>query len=179
MAIFWCSPNVSIDRPADWLVANADLIPSRGAVLDVASGSGRNAMFLATHGWRVHAIDRDRDALDRLAALSETCQYRITTECRDLETGTVTFGRRCYQAVIVFNYLHRPLMPAIVEAVADDGVLIYETFTRAQSTRGRPRNPEFLLEEGELPVLVAPLRTVRSREGDIDGKFVASVVAMR
>jgi hypothetical protein len=81
--------------------------------------------------------------------------------------------------VIVFNYLHRPLMPAIVEAVAAGGVLIYETFTVAQALRGRPRNPSFLLNPGELPALVQPLRVVRTREGEFEGKCVASVVAMR
>ena len=81
--------------------------------------------------------------------------------------------------MIVFNYLHRPLVPAIVEAVAPGGVLIYETFTAAQASRGRPCNPAFLLNEGELPTLVEPLRILRSREGDFDGKFVAAVVAMR
>jgi hypothetical protein len=70
-------------------------------------------------------------------------------------------------------------MPAIVEAVAPGGVLIYETFTIAQAARGRPRNPAFLLNPGELPELVEPLRIVRAREGEFEGRCVASIVAMR
>ena len=77
------------------------------------------------------------------------------------------------------HYLHRPLMPAIVRAVAPAGVLVYETFTRDQAARGRPTNPAFLLEPGELVALVAPLEVVRSREGDVRGRDVASVVAIR
>lgn len=141
-------------------------------MLDVASGNGRNAIFLADRGFRVHAIDRDAQAL---ASLPST----ITTEVIDLETGDVSLGSRRYDAVIVFNYLHRPLMPAVVDAVADGGVLIYETFTLAQALRGRPRNPAFLLHEGELATLVAPLRIVRAREGEFDAKCVASIAAMR
>jgi SAM-dependent methyltransferase len=154
-------------------------------VLDVASGRGRNTIFLLSQGWHVHAVDSDGDALADLVAEAGRRGYvegitdRLTTACVDLESGGVSLGSRCYDAVIVFRYLHRPLMPAIVDAVAPGGVLIYETFTRQQASRGRPRNPAFLLHAGELPALVTPLRVVRSREGDIDGKFIASVVAMR
>lgn len=172
-------------RPSEWLVVNLDVLRPRGRVLDVASGRGRNTMFLLNRGWRVHAVDRDAEALGELADAAARAEHDerqpdlLTTECLDLEGDAVSLGSRCYDAVIVFNYLHRPLMPAIVEAVAPDGVLIYETFTRPQASRGHPRNPAFLLNEGELPALVAPLRVVRGREGDIDGKFIASVVAMR
>ena len=162
-------------EPAQWLVDNLDLIPRDAVVLDVASGKGRNALFLAHAGWRVHAIDRDGAALAALAA-GET---RITTETIDLESVPApSLGREQYGAVIVFNYLHRPLMPAIIDAVAPGGVLIYETFTRGQALGGHPRNPGFLLNEGELPTLVAPLVVVRSREGEFDGKLIASIVAM-
>ena len=169
-----------MDDAAAWLVENVHLIPPGGMVLDVASGSGRNALYMAARGWRVHAIDRDGEALERLrnaAAATPGCE--LTTEQVDLESGDVSLGTGRYQAVLVFNYLHRPLMPAIVAAVAHGGVLIYETFTRAQAARGRPTNPAFLLEDGELPNLVRPLRVLRTRSGDIAGKCIASVLARR
>ena len=168
-------------NPSAWLVENLDLIPHAGVVLDVASGGGRHAVFLAERGWRVHAVDKDAAALALLGRVGRVGQVgKITTECVDLERGEASFGEGCYDAVIVFNYLHRPLMPAIVRAVRPGGgVLIYETFTAGQAQRGRPRNPDFLLHEGELPGLVAPLRVIRAREGDFDGRFVASVVATR
>ncbi len=178
--------------PAAWLVDNLDVIPRGGMVLDVACGSGRHALFLAERGWRVHAIDRDAAVLDLLTQhagtpaapkLEDRRQVgrvgEITTVCVDLERASPALGDGLYDAVIVFNYLHRPLMPAIVRAVRPGGVLIYETFTVGQAVRGRPRNPDFLLKEGELPSLVAPLRVLRKRAGDYGGKFLASVVAVR
>ena len=169
--------NFELPQPASWLVDNVDLIPRDAPVLDVACGGGRNTLFLARAGWAVHAVDRDRDALARLESAGVV--GRVTTEVLDLESGAPMLGHQEYGAVIVFNYLHRPLMPAIVEAVAPGGVLIYETFTRGQAARGHPRNPAFLLRDGELSTLVAPLQVLRSREGEFDGRLVASIVATR
>jgi len=77
------------------------------------------------------------------------------------------------------HYLHRPLFPTIRGALRRGGLLVYETFTRAQAARGRPTNPAFLLEPGELLTRVQPLEVVVSREGDYDGRMVASVIARR
>jgi hypothetical protein len=77
----------------------------------------------------------------------------------------------------VFSYLHRPVFPALLRALAPGGLLFYETFLVGQQERGHPKNPAFLLEPGELAARVAPLTVLRSREGDYDGKLVASVVA--
>ena len=77
------------------------------------------------------------------------------------------------------HYLHRSLFPALIGALAPRGVLVYETFTRAQAARGKPTNPAFLLEPGELLELVRPLDVLVSREGDYDGRMIASVIARR
>jgi tellurite methyltransferase len=167
------------EDPAQWLRDNVDLIPRGERVLDVACGSGRHALFLASLGWPVHAIDRDDVRLATLTRMAAEQRLAVTTELVDLETGTPSLGSRQYGAVVVFNYLHRPLLPALIEAVATGGVLIYETFTSEQALRGHPRNPAFLLRQGELPTLVAPLDIVRSREGEFEGRFVASIVARR
>ena len=143
-------------------------------MLDVACGRGRNAVYLVARGCRVHGVDRDP------AALAAIAHPAITTAQVDLETSPPpSLGEGLYDAVIVFHYLHRPLFPSIVAAVRAGGVVIYETFTRDQAARGHPRNPAFLLQPGELPALLAPLRIVRAREGDFEGRYVASVVAIR
>ena len=164
---------------APWLIDNIDLIPRRLPVLDVACGRGRHALFLAREGWTVHALDRDAEAVQALETLVHAQALSITTEVIDLEAGTPSLGKQRYGAVVVFNYLHRPLLPAIVDAVAPGGILIYETFTVGQARRGRPTNPAFLLVEGELAQLIRPLDILRSREGDVDGKLVSSIVATR
>jgi len=79
----------------------------------------------------------------------------------------------------VVRYLHRPLVPVLIRALRPGGLLVYETFTRAQAARGRPTNPAFLLEPGELLTLVEPLEILSSREGDYDGGMIASVIARR
>ena len=89
------------------------------------------------------------------------------------------FRPSTYDVIVVVHYLHRPLFPALIEALTPGGLLVYETFTRAQAARGKPTNPDFLLEPGELLDLVRPLEVLASREGDYDGRMVASVIARR
>lgn len=165
--------------PAAWLIENADLLPRGGKVLDVACGRGRHALLLASAGFDVHAIDRDPDAIDFLQSTAERLSLSLTCEVVDLETDPSPALPGPCDAVLVFNYLHRPLMPALHAVLAPGGRLFYETFTTAQAERGHPKNPAFLLTAGELPRLVAPLAVLRSREGDFDGRFVASVAAER
>jgi SAM-dependent methyltransferase len=164
--------------PSRWLTDHLDLLPKGRPVLDVASGRGRHARLVAAAGWAVHAIDRDPAALDALRAVPGLAGT-VTTTVIDLEAGPVSLGDRQYGAILVFNYLHRPLLPALVAALEPGGVLIYETFTRGQAARGHPRNPAFLLDEGELPQLVRPLEVIRAFEGERDGKLLSAVVARR
>lgn len=168
------------DRPAEWLLDNRDLWPHQGLVLDVACGKGRHAILLAQTGLQVRAIDRSAEAIDALRQESETRGLQIDAAVVDLETDPPpSLGQSLYDAVLVVNYLHRPLMPAIRAAVKPGGRIFYETFTTGQAERGHPRNPAFLLRDGELSELMAPLVVVRSREGEFEGRFVASVVAER
>src|SRR5690606_29777598 len=152
----------------------------KARVLDLAAGRGRHALLLATSGFDVTAVDRDAEALASLSATAAHMGVTLTTEVRDLEAESeVDLGAARFDLVLVFHCLHRPLFPAIVRSVAPGGLLFYETFLVGQAQRGRPTNPAFLLEPGELPARVAPLVVLRQREGDVDGALVASVVARR
>lgn len=168
-----------IDDPAGWLLDNADVLRRGMRVLDVAAGRGRHALLLAGAGFSVTAIDRDEARMARLGEIATRLGWPLTTVVRDLETGDADLGESGYDLIVVTHYLHRPLFPALVRALAPDGVLVYETFTTAQAARGKPTNPAFLLEPGELPRLVQPLDVVRSREGEVEGRMVASIVARR
>ena len=166
--------------PSPWLIQNADLLPRGGKVLDVACGRGRHALLLASAGFEVHAIDRDPDAIAFVRDTADRLALKLNAEVVDLETDPPPdLGSSTYDAVLVFNYLHRPLVPALRAATKPGGRIFYETFTTRQAERGHPRNPAFLLKDGELIAMMAPVTILRSREGDIDGRFIASVVAER
>jgi tellurite methyltransferase len=163
-----------------WLLENAGLLPRGGRVLDVACGRGRHALLLAGAGFEVTAIDRDADAIARLRAVADRLEFRLTADVIDLETDPPPhLGTQAYDAILGFNYLHRPLFPVLKDATKVGGRIFYETFIRRQAERGHPRNPAFLLDEGELPRLLEPWRILRTREGDFDGRLIASIVAER
>lgn len=128
-----------------WVKRWARLIPAGGAVLDVAAGSGRHARYLAGLGYRVEAVDRDAEALQALAGAPG-----ITVRVADLEGGPWPYAGRRFDGIVVTHYLHRPLFPRLLEALGERGVLIYETFAAGNERYGRPSNPDFLLQPGEL-----------------------------
>jgi SAM-dependent methyltransferase len=146
------SPHHDLATPSAWVVRWADRIAAGGRVLDVACGSGRHARFFAARGHPVEAVDRDPDAVGRLTGLPG-----ITSRCADLEGGPWPYEGRQFAGIVVANYLHRPLLPRLLAAVAPGGVLIYETFAAGNECFGRPSNPDFLLKPGEL------LEVVRGR----------------
>jgi SAM-dependent methyltransferase len=167
------------DGPNEWLVSNADLLPVSGVALDVACGRGRNALWLAERGLAVHAVDRDATALASLRESATAGRVVIDTEIVDLETETVPLDDSRYDAIVVVHYLHRPLFPHLIAALRPGGVLVYETFTIAQARRGRPTNPAFLLQPGELVSLATGLEPLAMREGTFGDRDVASLVARK
>jgi rhodanese-related sulfurtransferase len=168
-----------VSGPSSWLVTNTSLVSPGARTLDVACGRGRHALLLASAGYMVRALDRDVARVERLGALARRLRLPLDAEVVDLENGRADLGSEEWDLVLVFRFLHRPLFPALVRALRPGGVLLYETFTKEQARRGSPTNPEFLLDPGELPGLVAPLEVLRQREGEYDGRFLASVAARK
>jgi SAM-dependent methyltransferase len=169
----------SVESPSDWIQRHGSLLPSSGNALDVACGRGRNALWLAARGLSVDAVDRDADAIAALQAAALDRGLVVHARVADLESGTPDIPPAAFDVVVVTHYLHRPLFPALIAALKPGGLLVYETFTRAQAARGKPSNPAFLLEPGELRRLVAPLEIVAEREGVFGNSDVASVVVKR
>jgi SAM-dependent methyltransferase len=165
--------------PARWLVDHAHLLPAAGDALDVASGSGRHAFWLAARGLTTLAIDRNATAIAGIRETAARLQLPLRAEIVDLETDDATLAPAAYDLIVVVHYLHRALFPALQAGLRPGGILVYETFTRAQALRGKPTNPAFLLEPGELRNLVAPLEVLAEREGEFEGKMLASVIAVR
>jgi len=102
----------------------------------------------------------------------------ITAQVADLERNyTITSG--AFDVIICFNYLQRSLIPQIIEGLRADGMVVYETFIIDQKQFGHPQNPEFLLKHNELLEMFRDLRCLRYREGIIDDKAIASIIAQR
>jgi len=163
--------------PAPWLTEHRHLLPPRGEALDVACGRGRHALWLAAQGFSTLGIDRDADAVLALNEEARRLRLPLAAAVVDLEAGEVSLGHAAYDLLVVMRYLHRPLFPSLLAALRPGGVLVYETFTRAQAARGKPSNPRFLLEDGELRELIRPLAVLVEREGDVDGACLAGIIA--
>ena len=162
------------EAPSAWVQRWAHLIQPNCQVLDVACGRGRHMRFLASLGHHLSGIDRDPEAIAAVAALGEAVHA-------DIENGPWPLPNRTFDAVIVTNYLWRPLIPQILASLAPEGVLIYETFAEGNETVGKPSRPDFLLKPGELLSLCQGLRIVAYEEGFLDSpeRFVQRIVAVK
>ncbi len=141
--------HVHSDTPSAWVCRWAEFVPAGGRVLDLAAGGGRHARWFAARGHPVEAVDRDAAALAALAGIAG-----LTARCADLESGPWPYAGQSFAGIVVTNYLHRPLFPYLLAALAPGGVLIYETFAAGNENYGRPANPDFLLQPGELLEIV-------------------------
>jgi len=119
------------------------MIRPGGAVLDVATGGGRHAKLLARMGFEVDAVDRD------LSAFGDAPD-NVALARADIESGPWPYEGRRFDAIVVTNYLHRPLLPVLVRSLEPGGLLVYETFAQGNERFGKPSNPAFLLAPGEL-----------------------------
>lgn len=164
--------------PSDWIVRWSHLLAPRGTVLDVACGAGRHLRWFTARGHTVTGVDRDIDA-----ARANVPGARLV--CADIENAPwplVHQGQAAqFDAVVVTNYLWRPLMQTLMDSVAPGGVLLYETFTSGQETIGRPARADFLLLPGELLRYCAHLHVVAYENGFLDTppRFVQRIAAVR
>ena len=163
-------------KPSQFLVENIDLLP-KGRALDLAMGGGRNAVYLAKIGYETEGIDISREEVGEALELARKSGVDLKAHIRDLE-GNVHFDKGAYDVIICFNYLHRPLIPEMKEALRTGGMIVYETYIIDQARFGRPRNPNHLLERNELLNMFREFRCLRYREGIIESrKALAGIVA--
>lgn len=135
----------SQQAPSTWIAQHAHLIPENGHILDLACGKGRHTRFFLQKGHAVTAVDIDLGGVADLATVPDTTLIEA-----DLENAAWPLAGRQYDAVIVCNYLHRPILNHIFQVVAPGGLLLYDTFAAGNERFGRPRNPAFLLQADEL-----------------------------
>lgn len=137
------APGPGPQAPSSWIERWRHLLPAGFSVLDLACGSGRHLRWLAANGHAMTGVDRDAAALAGLQGLGELV-------CADIEDGPWPLAERQFGAVVVTNYLWRPLWPQILDSVQPGGVLLYETFGLGNAAFGKPSRPDFLLAPGEL-----------------------------
>ena len=170
------APRHGEEPPSPWVLRFCGLTAEGGSVLDLACGHGRHARWFAQRGHRVLAVDRSAEALASLSGVAG-----VQTLCADIEGQPWPLPGRTFDAVVVTNYLWRPLLPAIVQSVAPGGVLIYETFAAGNETVGKPSRPDFLLQPGELLQACSGLRVVAYEDGygGTPERFVQRIAAVR
>ena len=167
--------------PCAWVQRWSHLVALGGTVLDVACGHGRHARWFYERNHPVALVDRSQSAIESIAIPAHACEAVVA----DIENGPWPFAGRQFDAVVVTNYLWRPLMPTLLGSLAPGGVLIYETFTQGNETVGKPSRPDFLLRPGELLDICRSLRIVAFEDGFQEGpqgqapRFVQRIAAVR
>ena len=184
LGVYSDSPDVTeLERPSSWFAWHANRIRAGSRVLDLACGSGRHALAAASLGAKVTAVDKDAAQLDAGRKEAKVRGLEVQWLEADLRNGLPDLGT--FDTVLMFNYLDRAKMPAIIDAVGPGGFLILETFLEAQKAFGwGPSNDAHLLRSGELVKLVLPLVVVHGREvveavDDARWSAMASVLAHR
>jgi SAM-dependent methyltransferase len=156
--------------------------PLKGPVLDLACGDGHNGIFLATRGVPVILGDVSATALKEAKTRAEKKGVNVQFWHVDLEkNGGNPLQEDFYGGILVFRYLHRPLMPCIGKALKRQGILFYETYTVDQPQFGKPHNPHFLLKHGELVRWFAGWSIIHHFEGIMDRpkRAVAQIVCRK
>ncbi|MGC1174106.1 class I SAM-dependent methyltransferase [Polaromonas sp.] len=165
------------EAPSVWVQRWSHLVRPGGRVLDVACGQGRHARWFYKQKHLLTLVDRSQEAIDSIAIPADSCEKVVA----DIEAGPWPFAGREFDAVVVTNYLWRPLLPTLLASLAPGGVLIYETFTQGNETVGKPSRPDFLLRPGELLEVCRGLRVVAFEDGFLapPARFTQRIAAVR
>ena len=133
---------------SEWIFSQIQSLKIKRKInlLDFASGNGRNCIPLSKENIIVTAIDKDQKKLNQYKSFNN-----INTICFDLETPEEwPLAKEYYDVIIVVNYLYRPKIKKLIDLLKEDGFLFYETFSFGNEKYGSPKNPDFLLKDGEL-----------------------------
>ena len=169
-------------QPSDWIVRWSHLIKANGTVLDIACGFGRHVQWFHHRGLLVTGVDRSADALRSSAHLGKMI-------LADIENGPWPLMDEApgapqphqFDAVIVCNYLWRPLFSTILASIKPGGTLLYETFSEGNERYGKPSRPDFLLQPGELLTACNTLKIIAYEDVLLDAppRCVQRIAAMR
>ena len=163
-------------EPVEWLKGNSDMLTGSGSALDIASGEGRNAIFLAEKGYKTLAVDISANGLKKAHALADEKGVAIETCLADLDSWEIE--QNAYDLILCFNFLDRRIFPAIKNALKSGGLIFYETFT-VDYLKHSSFKREWVLEHNELLDAFSELRILRYREVDTNNKAFASLIALK
>ena len=169
------------EPPSEWVKRWSHMVKPHGTVLDVACGHGRHAYYFHQQNHFVTLLDRAQAAIESIAIEAHCCEKVVA----DIENGAWPLAGRQFDAVVVTNYLWRPLMPNLLASLASGGVLIYETFAAGNETVGKPSRPDFLLQPGELLEICKGMRVVGFEDGFVNAeggqtaRYVQRIAAVR
>jgi len=172
---------VSGPMAAEFITANAELLPTTGLALDLAAGEGRNASFLAARGLEVIAVDFSIHALKKCLQRARAGGVRVEGIVADLERFIIP--PQTFDCILNINYLQRDIAPAIIAGLRPGGVLIFETLTCDTLAYQPDFNADFLLKRGELARMFRGLHLLKYREARLPSKdsfrIVASLIASK
>lgn len=165
-------------KPSSLLIEYFHLLP-KGLVLDVAMGKGRNAVYLAEHGFEVEGVDIDKAAVKICKEEAAKKKVKIKAHVVDLNNYRILPENYC--VILCFNFLQRDLIPRMKEGLKNGGVILYETFLIDQHIRfGKPKHREYCFERNELLKFFQDFRVIYYKEGFVtEEKAVASLVAQK
>ena len=163
---------------SSWIKRWTHLVPPRGSVLDIACGQGRHMKWFTEKGHAVVGVDRSPEAINTAARFGAAIRADIENDPWPLMKGDQI---RQFDAVIVTNYLWRPLFPVIAQSVAPGGLLLYETFSQGNETVGKPSRADFLLRPAELLSAFETMRIIAFEEGFLENpsRFVQRIAAIQ
>ena len=154
-------PAHNAPQPSEWVTRHIDSIPAGGRVLDLACGSGRHTRLLHSLGYRVVAVDKDLRGVQDLRDVAGIELLQM-----DLEQPDWPLQDQQFASIVVCNYLYRPHLAKLADCLEDSGCLLYETFAAGNERYGKPTNPDYLLEPGELlDVFGRSLKVVAFEQG--------------
>ena len=165
-----------------FLKKHITLLP-KGKALDLATGEGRNAAFLARHGFEVDAVDISKMGLRKAQKLAKEMGVKIHALAADLDTYQIERGK--YDLIINFYFLRRSLIPKIKKGLREGGMVILETYLLEQRKLGTggPKNPKYFLKPNELLQRFKDFGILFYREGIFrEGgkkKAIASLIAQK
>jgi SAM-dependent methyltransferase len=166
-------------QASEWIVRWTHLLRPNSRVLDIACGGGRHVRWFAGHGHTVTGIDRDVSQCQTQGTAITLIQADIENSAWPLQTPENV--SEIFDAVVVTNYLWRPLLPTIIQSLATGGVLLYETFAAGNAAFGRPARPDFLLQPQELLESCGALHIVAYENGLLGdpSRVVQRIAAIR